>query len=494
MNDSHDFQVHPAVRLRRAVAADAEFVLSLSNDPQVRAGSLNGAHIAREDHFRWFDARLKDADTVFYIVETAEGTPVGQVRFQRTDGEWISSMSLTAAVRGRGLSAGLLREAMRKAGLRRIVGFVKLDNERSYRMALASGYADEGTVDLRGQACHRMVFGRSTFVIAEMSANHRGDLGRAKELVRAAKACGADAVKIQTYTADSMTLDSDQPPFVVTGGTLWDGRRLYDVYREAATPWAWTEPLMELADSLGIELFSTPFDRESVDFLEGVGVRRYKIASFEAVDLPLVRYAAAKGRPMLVSTGVCSPSEIEAVVAACRAEGNDDLTLMKCTSAYPAKLETLHVSTIADMVSRFGGGGVRVGLSDHSLGIESVVAAVALGATALEKHLTLDRPEGDAEASFSLTPEEFAATVRSVRNVEAALGEVSYDVPPAARKFCRSLFVAEDVRAGELLTERNVRSLRPGAGCAPSLLPQILGRTAVCDLKRGTPMKMEFCR
>lgn len=333
-----------------------------------------------------------------------------------------------------------------------------------------------------------------TFIIAEMSANHRGSLERAKDIVRAAKAAGADAVKLQTYTADAMTLDCDSGPFRIGGGTLWDGKTLYDVYCEAATPWSWTAELKELADSVGIELFSTPFDSRAVDFLEAEGMARYKIASFEAVDIPLIRYAAAKGKPMLISTGICSVDEMQRAVDACHAVGNRSVTLLKCTSAYPALPEAMHLSTIRDMVGRFGPQGVSVGLSDHSLGIEVPVAAVALGATVLEKHLTLDRPRGDAESAFSLTPDEFAATVQAVRRTESAVGTVSYAADPIARRYRRSLFVAEDIRAGEPFTDRNVRSVRPGDGCEPWHWDEIVGRRAACDLSRGTPMRMDYVK
>lgn len=333
---------------------------------------------------------------------------------------------------------------------------------------------------------------KRVFVIAEMSANHRGDLERAKDIVRAAAASGADAVKVQTYTADTMTLDCADGPFRVSGGTLWDGRTLHEIYAAAATPWSWTGELKALAESLGIELFSTPFDRTAVDFLEDVGVQRYKIASFEAVDIPLIRYAAAKGRPMLISTGVCSPEEMMEAVCACHAEGNRDITLLKCTSAYPASIESMNLATIADMRARFAAEGVSIGVSDHSLGIEVPVAAVALGATMIEKHFALDRPEGDAEASFSLVPEEFAAMVAAVRRAEKAMGTVSYEVDAAAFGCRRSLYVARSVRAGERFTDENVRSVRPGGGCPPKCLADIIGRRANRDLDKGMPMRMEY--
>lgn len=326
------------------------------------------------------------------------------------------------------------------------------------------------------------------FIIAEMSANHCGDKELAKRIIAAAKDAGADAVKVQTYTADTMTLDCKSKLFKIKGGTLWDDRYLYDLYKEAYTPWEWQGELKAYADSLGIEFFSTPFDKTAVDFLESIDVPRYKIASFEAVDLPLVKYAAAKGKPMIVSTGICSLEEIQDVVDACKEVGNNDITLLKCTSAYPAKLDDMNLATIPDMVRRFGPQGVKVGLSDHSMNVETVVAAVALGATVVEKHFTLDRALGGADAGFSLNVEEFKAIVAAVRNTEKLLGKVDYSVNPQNRKFARSLFVAKDIKAGERFTEENVRSIRPGDGLPPKRLDEILGRIAMRDWRKGEPL------
>lgn len=332
---------------------------------------------------------------------------------------------------------------------------------------------------------------RTTFIVAEMSANHAGDLDVARRTIAAAKACGADAVKVQTYTADTMTIDCRQDCFRLQGTGQWDGRYLYDLYREAAMPWEWQRGLKDYADSIGIELFSTPFDCTAVDFLEGLGVRRYKIASFEAVDISLIRYAAKTGKPLVISTGVCSPEEIEEAVAAAKDAGCPDLTLLKCTSAYPAAPETMHLLTIRDLIAKFASRGVKVGLSDHTMSNETAVAAVALGATMVERHFILDRALGGADAAFSATPDEFKGMVDSIRLTERLLGTVDYAVNPVARKYARSLFVCEDMKKGDVFTERNLRSIRPGGGCAPKLLTEFLGRRAVCDLSRGTPLKRE---
>lgn len=331
----------------------------------------------------------------------------------------------------------------------------------------------------------------SVYIIAEMSANHCGDKELAKKIIKAAKDCGADAVKLQTYTADTLTIDCKDDCFKLSGGTLWDDKYLYDLYQEAYTPWEWQRELKEYADEIGIELFSTPFDKSAVDFLEKIGVQKYKIASFEAVDIPLIEYTASKGKPMIISTGIASKEDIKEAVEACRRVGNNDVTLLKCTSAYPAKIEDMNLMTIADMKAEFG---VKVGLSDHSMSIIPPVVAVALGAEVIEKHFTLDRKLGGADSGFSLNQEEFSEMVKAVRDAEKTLGRVDYSVNLQNRKFARSLFVCEDIRAGELFTETNVRSIRPSNGCLPKYLPEILGKTAACDLKKGTPMSLEYVK
>ena len=332
----------------------------------------------------------------------------------------------------------------------------------------------------------------SCFVVAEMSANHCGRLDVAKRVIAEAKACGADAVKVQTYMADTMTLDCKADCFKVHGSGQWDGQYLYDLYRGAGLPWEWHAELKRCADSLGIEFFSTPYDKTAVNFLETIGVARHKIASFEAVDIPLIRYAAAKGRPMIISTGICSPDEMQDAVNACHAEGNNDVTLLKCTSAYPAAPETMNLATIGDMITRFGPQGVKVGLSDHTMTTEAAVVAVSLGATMIERHFTIDRSLGGADAAFSATPDEFSRMVESVRLAERLLGHVDYSINPVARDFARSLFVCADMKKGDAFTETNLRSLRPNVGCAPKLLPSLIGKRAACDLKRGTPMREDF--
>ncbi len=329
------------------------------------------------------------------------------------------------------------------------------------------------------------------FIIAEMSANHCGDIDLAKRIISAAKDAGADAVKIQTYTADTMTIDSRRDEFRIRGG-LWDGRYLYELYQKASTPWEWQPLLKKYADEVGIPLFSTPFDKTAVDFLEKMNVPMYKIASFEAFDYPLIRYAAKCGKPMIISTGISTLDEIQGAVDACKEVGNSDITLLKCTSAYPAKVEDMNLATIRDMIGRFGPQGVKIGLSDHSMSIVPPIAAVALGARVIEKHLTLDRSLGGEDSGFSLNADEFAAMVDAVRSTEAALGGVDYSVNEKGRMFARSLFAVSDIKAGDVFTEKNIRSIRPYGGLPPGKMESVLGRRAACDIARGTPMEVRF--
>ena len=325
-----------------------------------------------------------------------------------------------------------------------------------------------------------------TYIIAEMSANHCGDIKLAKEIIKTAKEIGADAVKVQTYTADTLTIDCDRSEFKISNpNSLWYGETLYALYQKAHTPWEWQKELKEYADRIGIELFSTPFDTTAVDFLETLNVNYYKIASFEAIDIPLIEYTASKGKPMIISTGICSKEEIHEAVDACRKAGNNDITLLKCTSSYPAQLEDMNILTIHDMIQEFG---VRVGLSDHSMNIEPVVAAVALGAKVIEKHFTLDRALGGADAGFSLNTQEFKEMVQAVRNTEKVLGKISYEVNPTERKGARSLYAVKDIKRGETFTEENIRSIRPSDVLHPRYYKEILGKKAKQDIKFGTPL------
>ena len=332
------------------------------------------------------------------------------------------------------------------------------------------------------------------FIIAELSANHLQKFDNAVKLIKAAKEAGADAVKLQTYTPDTITIDCDNEYFQIKQGTLWDGKTLYQLYKEAYTPWEWQPKLKEIAQREGLICFSSVFDKSAVDFLEEIDVPAYKIASFEITDIPLIEYVASKGKPVIISTGIATLSDIEEAVNACKRMGNNQIALLKCTSAYPAPLEEINLRTIPSMADTFK---TVVGLSDHTLGIPVPIASVALGGCIIEKHLTLDRKLGGPDAAFSLEPSEFKEMVKSVREVEKALGEVSYELTKRirrSREFSRSLFVVKDVKAGEIFTEENVKSIRPGYGLHPKYLKDILGKKVVKDIKKGTPLHWSFVR
>jgi pseudaminic acid synthase len=331
----------------------------------------------------------------------------------------------------------------------------------------------------------------STFIIAELSANHNGSLETALKTITAMKESGADAIKLQTYTPDTITLDCDSDMFTISQGTLWDKRKFYDLYAEAMTPWEWHKQLFDHAKNLGMEAFSSPFDPSAVDFLSDLNVPAYKIASFEITDIPLIEYTAAKGKPIIISTGIATLSDIEEALDACRRMGNDKITLLKCTSAYPAALEEMNLLTIPDMMHRFG---VTVGLSDHTMSLSAPIAAVALGARVIEKHFILDRTMGGADSAFSLEPAEFHLMVDAVRDTEKLMGKVTYELSAKSlksREFSRSLFIAKDIEAGEIFTNANLRSVRPGFGLPPKYIKEILGKQAQTFLPMGKPLEWD---
>ncbi|HSH03956.1 MAG TPA: pseudaminic acid synthase [Anaerolineae bacterium] len=334
--------------------------------------------------------------------------------------------------------------------------------------------------------------GEPTYIIAEMSANHNQSFEQALALLRAAVEAGADAVKLQTYRADTITIDNDGPLFTVGDGTIWAGKNLYQLYEEAHTPWEWQPKLAMAAEDLGVDLFSTPFDETAVDFLEEMNVPAYKIASFENIDIPLIQLIARQGKPVIMSTGMASLAEIDEAVRAVRGAGGEQLALLKCTSAYPALPEDMNLSTIPHMSVAFN---VPVGLSDHTLGVAVPVTAVALGACIVEKHFTLSRSVPGPDAAFSLEPSEFKEMVKAIRVAEKALGKVQYEVTErekASRVFRRSLFVVKDVKKGEILSGDNVRSIRPGQGLHPRHLPEVLGQYARQDIMKGTPLRWDL--
>ena len=329
-------------------------------------------------------------------------------------------------------------------------------------------------------------------IVAEMSANHNGSKQLAIETIKAAKRAGADAIKMQTYTADTITLDCDKPDFVINEGSIWDGRTFYELYQKAYTPWEWHEELFQVAHEEGLICFSSPFDKTAIDLLESLNAPMYKIASFEITDIPLIEYAASKMKPMIMATGISTIEDIELAVNACRKVGNNDITLLKCTSAYPAPVEEANVIMIRDLAERFN---VKSGLSDHTIGSLVPVLAVANGATIIEKHFILNKSIESEDATFSMDENEFREMVKQVRLAEAAMGKVDYALTEkmkGSRTACRSLYVAEDVKAGEVITEKNVRSVRPGYGLHPKYLPQVLGKKFVKDCKKGERFALEI--
>ncbi len=325
-----------------------------------------------------------------------------------------------------------------------------------------------------------------TYIIAELSANHNGVLQNALDTIKAAKEIGANCIKLQTYTADSMTLDCKKDDFIIKGGTLWDGKNLYELYQEAYTPWEWHKELFEYARSIDIDIFSSPFDKTAVDFLEEFNPSAYKIASFEITDYELIRYTASKMKPIIISTGIATIDEIQDVVNICREVGNNDIVLLKCTSAYPAPLEEANLTMIPNIAQTFD---VISGFSDHTLGSTAPLVAVTLGAKVIEKHFILDKSIGGADADFSMDKKEFGDMIKTIRDVEKLLGKVDYSMTKKkknSRQFSRSLYVAKDIKKGEVFTEENIRSIRPAHGMHPKHLKDILGKTAEKNFEFGS--------
>ena len=326
-------------------------------------------------------------------------------------------------------------------------------------------------------------------IVAELSGNHNGDYERAVALVHAAAEAGADAVKLQTYTADTITIDCDKPYFQLNRGTLWDGTTLYKLYQEAYTPWEWHEGLAAEAKKCGMLCFSSPFDPTAVDLMERLEMPAFKIASFEITDVPLIRYAASKGKPVILATGIAHAEDIRSAVDAIRQQGNENIILLKCVSAYPTPYEDVNLRMMPGLGETYG---VQYGLSDHTPGSTVAVAAAAMGARMIEKHLTLKRADGGPDAAFSMEPEEFADMVRQVRIVEKALGSAGYaltEKQETERALARSLFVVQNIRKGEVFTDRHVRSIRPGYGLSPARLDEVLGKKATRDIERGEPLR-----
>ncbi len=337
---------------------------------------------------------------------------------------------------------------------------------------------------------HNIGENNKVFIIAELSANHNGSLDNAIETIKAAKRAGADCIKLQTYTAETITLDSDKDDFLIKG-TIWEGQKLFDLYKSAYTPWEWHEELFNVAKNEGLECFSSPFDFSAVDFLEKFNVPAYKIASFEITDIPLIEYAASKGKPIIISTGIASNEDIELAISACHNVGNFNVVLLKCTSSYPAPIDQANLVMIKDMQQKYN---VITGLSDHTIGSTVPIVATCLGAKIIEKHFIIDRSIGGADASFSMNEMEFTEMVKAVREAEKSIGEIDYSLShdqKKSRNFSRSLYVVSDVKKGELINENNVKSIRPGFGLHPKFYKSILGKSFCKDLDAGTRLSLE---
>ena len=331
------------------------------------------------------------------------------------------------------------------------------------------------------------------FIIAELSANHNGSIKTAIETIKAAKRAGANCIKLQTYTSDTMTIDSDKDDFKIKG-TIWEGKNLYKLYQEAYTPWEWHRKLFQVAKEEGLVCFSSPFDKTAVDFLEALDVPAYKIASFEITDIPLIEYVASKGKPIIISTGIATIKDIELAIEACKRKGNHNIALLKCTSSYPAPVDEANISMIKDLAERFN---VLSGLSDHTMGSVVPIVATALGAKIIEKHFILDRSIGGPDANFSMNEEEFTQMVKYIRSAEKAIGHINYDLTEKQRKgkdFSRSLYIVDDVKAGDKITDKNVRSIRPGFGLHPRFLVSIKGKFFLKDYEKGTRMSMKYVK
>lgn len=485
--------------IRKASISDILNTFKLSNDPIVRQSSFSSGTILLQNHEKWFNEILQNEAVLYYVIYDGENF-VSQIRYKKiSDTACEISISITEEYRGKHVGSQCLslsiQELKKEWNGSTIIAEVKERNSASNifflknEFYLVKKYLKDGNTVF---VYNRNISNNKTFIITELSANHGQKLSIALDTIKAAKEAGADAVKIQTYTPDTITIDCNNEYFQIKQGTLWDGTILYDLYKTAYTPWEWHNELYKYAEKIGIPIFSTPFDKSAVDFLEGLNNPIYKIASFELNDIPLIKYAASKGKPMIMSTGVSTFEEIEEAVHACYAVGNYDITLLKCTSSYPAPLDETNLLTIPDMIKKFGS---KIGLSDHSMGDIAASTAVALGASVIEKHFILDRSLGGPDAEFSMEPSEFKLMVDRIRDVEKTLGTVSYELSDKMknnRKFARSLFAVKDIAEGEIFTEENVRSIRPGDGLSPKYLPDILGKKAKKCIVFGEPLIMEM--
>jgi len=463
-------------------------IFSWRNNESIRNWMKNSDVIPWEEHIQ-FISDLKESTTQKHFLVLLGNQEIGVVNLKRIDsfsaeGGLYKNPDIKFSVGNQLIQ--VLEEKALELGFRRIQLEVLAQNIRALHVYENNGYRmyNHKNDFFYMEKCVR----NTPMVVAELSANHGHDINIAKKTIHAMAESGADAVKIQTYTADTITIDCANEYFRIEQGTLWDGQTLYDLYTKASTPWEWYDELRESAEKLGLLFFSTPFDFSAVDFLEKKKTPVYKIASFEITDVPLIEYTAAKGKPMIISTGIAKVEDVEAAVEACRRVGNNDITLLQCTSKYPAPAELANLRMIPNLSETFS---VKSGLSDHTIGSVVPITATALGATIIEKHFILDRKIGGPDAEFSMEPSEFKEMVANIRTAAKSLGKIDYSLSEdkvKSRKFARSLFVVKNIKAGEMITKENIRSIRPSNGMHPKFLPEIVGRHAVRDLTKGEPL------
>lgn len=508
-NINQKIQENKEIILRPVNSEDIDFLFDLRNKKYVYEPSINPNPITYQEHLNWISPIINGTNKKrLLFVVIAKGEKTGQIRFDILDKNVSEvSISFLKEHHGAGIANFALKKGidiMKKLGVTKILAEIFENNISSIKFFEKHGFTflKDITSNLKLYEFlikNEMKIGNKiinenspTLIVAELSANHNQDLDIAIKTIKSAKAAGADAIKIQTYTPDTMTIDCNKEFFQINQGTLWDGENLYSLYKKAYTPWGWHETLKKITEELGMLFFSTPFDKTSVDFLENLKVPCYKIASFEITDLPLIKYVASKGKPIIISTGIAKLEEIEDAINVCKKEGNDQIILLKCTSSYPAPLEESNLKNILYLKEKFN---TIIGLSDHTLGISAPLTAVALGAKIIEKHFIIDKKIGGPDSEFSLEPLEFEKMVKGIRGIEKLLGKKEYQFTEKmnkGRKFSRSIFAVKNIIKGDLFNEENIRIIRPGDGLAPKNIYNILGKKAKKDIDYGTPLSWDL--
>lgn len=502
--------------LRKATYEDMDLIFKWANDSAVRNNAFNQEKIEYQEHKKWFKSRLEDKNTLIYIL-TKNNKDVGQIRVDIDNKVGEIDFSIAKSERGNGFGTVLLELLIDKINnnsfdIYKLIGKVKKKNMASKKVFIKADfnrikkenknydifyYKIKEGYDMNKQiklTSDRIIGeNKPAYIIAEMSANHAGSKDRALEIIYAAKKAGADCVKVQTYTPDTMTIDSDQKWFQIDKGT-WEGENLYSLYQKAYTPWEWQEELKNEAENIGIDFFSTPYENTAVDFLEDLGVEFYKVASFSITNIPFLKYLAQKGKPIIMSTGMATLAEIDEAVRTIREAGNDQLALLNCSSAYPSIADDMNLKNIKNLEETFG---VPIGLSDHSLGSVAAVTSVAMGAKIIEKHFCMSREIENPDASFSMEPDEFKKMVDDIRAAERAIGKIDYSISEKEknnRLFRRSIFAVKDIKSGEELTEENIRVIRPGHGLKPKNWDNVLHKKALKDIEKGTPLNWDLIK